>query len=124
MTVTAMVKKAMTLLGYLDGVGDPAEETVLTEKGVAAVNQICADLFYRGRTDELKPLRAADEIPLSGRLQQDVMPWGVAMLLAGSENDADSQAIFASLYNKKRVAVRWEDRVLDRLPKGETECIG
>ena len=34
----------------------------------------------------------------------DVMPYGVAMLLALSEGDGDNQLLYAGLYNRKRAA--------------------
>ena len=57
-----------------------------------------------------------DVIPLPDRLTADVMPYGVAMLLAQGEGDADNQATFARIYNQKRAALTHSDTRVNRLP--------
>ena len=57
-----------------------------------------------------------DPIPLPDRLTADVMPYGVAMLLAQGEGDADNQATFARIYNQKRAALTHTDTRINRLP--------
>lgn len=57
-----------------------------------------------------------DPIPLPDRLTADVMPYGVAMLLAQGEGDADNQATFARIYNQKRAALTHSDTRVNRLP--------
>ena len=57
-----------------------------------------------------------DPIPLPERLTADVMPYGVAMLLAQGEGDADNQATFARIYSQKRAALTHTDTRIDRLP--------
>jgi hypothetical protein len=47
------------------------------------------------------------------------MPYGVAMLLAQSENDGDSQVLFQSIYNQKRMSATTFGKVKDVLPRGE-----
>jgi len=43
---------------------------------------------------------------LSMEAVRDIMPYGVAMLMAQSEGDGDNQALFADLYNRKRSSAR------------------
>ena len=57
-----------------------------------------------------------DPVPLPERLTADVMPYGVAMLLAQGEGDADNQATFARIYNQKRAALTHTDTRVNRLP--------
>ena len=57
-----------------------------------------------------------DPIPLPERLTADVMPYGVAMLLAQGEGDADNQATFARIYNQKRAALTHTETRVNRLP--------
>lgn len=124
MTVKEMILKALTMLGYLDHLGNLAGEAERLERGKLAVNQIHADLCYRtqgiasGQPAAAPALELGDAIPLPARLLQDVMPWGVAMLLAEGECDADNHARFAAIYNQKRVATAHTGRVCDALPRG------
>ena len=77
--------------GYL--VGD-----TLTKGGVL--------LFAKDPSAAFAPIaRLEDELPLARWDAENVMPYGVAMLLAQSEGDADGQALFAAIYNRKRAAV-------------------
>lgn len=120
MTVREMLSEAMELLGYLDVLGTPAGQAGQLEQGVAAVNRIAADLAFRAEGARFRPLTLDDPIPLPDRLLRDVMPWGVAMLLAQGEGDAEGQALCAALYNRKRICVAPQaGRVADVLPKGE-----
>lgn len=50
---------------------------------------------------------------------RDILPYGVAMLLAAAHGDGDNQQLFASLYDQKRVSVRsGYERRTDTLPRG------
>ena len=72
---------------------------------MAAVNQIYGDLWFTGRKEPFLPLTSLREtLSLSARQLHDVMPYGVAMLLALSEGDGDNQLLYAGLYNRKRAA--------------------
>ena len=105
MTVKEMYQKALTLLGYV-GSDSISGETEFARKGVAVINQIYSDLHYAISREDFIPVNSfTDKINLSARILNDVMPYGVAMLLAQSEGDGDNQMVFAALYNKKRVGV-------------------
>lgn len=139
MTVKDMILKALTMLGYLDHLGRLAGEAERLERGKLAVNQIYSDLVWRTKelacpnggaapgdtgaadssgADCPAELGLSDAIPLPARLLSDVMPYGVAMLLAEGESDADNQSRFAAIYNQKRVATAHSGSVADALPRG------
>lgn len=104
-----VLERALMLLGYTNSYGeiDGVKEAELFKRGGAAVTQIYNDLR---RIDALGQASVdlptmADAILLSPETVDDVMPYGVAMLLAQNEGDGDSQTLFAGLYNQKRSSV-------------------
>ena len=100
-------ERALRLLNYTDAYGQPDGELYasLFKRGKAAVNQIYADLWHVARVDDFVPLTSMEQaIQLPSKQLQDVMPYGVAMLLALSEGDGDNQQLYADIYNRKRVA--------------------
>ncbi len=101
-----VLEQALRLLNYTDSYEalDGEQDTDLYKRGLAAVNQIYCDLWYTGKTEPFFPLNSLGEpVLLSARQVQDVMPFGVAMLLAMSEGDGDNQQLYATLYNRKRM---------------------
>ncbi len=102
-----VLEQALRLLNYTDSYGqlDGEQHTELFKRGLSAVNQIYCDLWYTGKSEPFFPLTSLREpLLLSSRQVQDVMPFGVAMLLAMSEGDGDNQQLYATLYNRKRMA--------------------
>ena len=102
-----VLEQALRLLNYTDIYGqlDGQQHTELYKRGLAAVNQIYGDLWFTGRKEPFLPLTSLREtLSLSARQLHDVMPYGVAMLLALSEGDGDNQLLYAGLYNRKRAA--------------------
>ncbi len=119
MTVNEIYLKALTLLGYAGANGEISGEHELKRQGIVAVNQVYAELFFALGRENFKCVNASsDEIDLPERILQDIMPYGVAMFIAQSENDGDSQLLFAHIYNKKRTLVRKKRNVEDVLPRG------
>ena len=109
-----ILRQALLLLNYVDLCEklDDETQTAVVTRGLAAVNQIYGDLWYTGREDPFLPLLSLDEpVLLHDRQAKDVMPFGVAMLLAMSEGDGDQQQVYAAVYNRKRAAA---PRVLRR----------
>ena len=101
------LEQALRLLNYTDIYGqlDGQQHSELYKRGLAAVNQIYGDLWYTGRSAPFFPLSTLREpLSLTTRELHDVMPYGVAMLLALSEGDGDNQLLYAGLYNRKRAA--------------------
>lgn len=102
-----VLEQALRLLNYTDIYGqlDGQQHMELYKRGLAAVNQIYSDLWFTGKSSPFLPLCSLKEpLLLPARQIQDVMPYGVAMLLALSEGDGDNQQLYADLYNRKRAA--------------------
>ena len=136
MTGRQVLDRAMGLLGYqtIAALSGPSE---LLQRSLMIVNQIYSDLYYAENRSagDGQGLRAKkeredadgqafaplidllDELRLSDRAANDVMPYGVAMLMAQSESDGDSQQLYASLYNRKRLSLSYADRRQDRVPR-------
>lgn len=102
-----VLEQALRLLNYTDIYGqvDGQQHMELYKRGLAAVNQIYCDLWHTGNDKPFLPLFSLKEpILLPARQLADVMPYGVAMLLALSEGDGDNQQLYAAIYNRKRIA--------------------
>lgn len=117
MSGSEMINKALVLLGYTDSTGEISGEQRFRSRALTVLNNIYADLFYIKHTDGFIPLsKITDNIELSERELNDVMPYGVAALLAQSESDGDQQQIFILLYNSKRAALTKSEAVGDVIP--------
>lgn len=118
-------ERALRLLNYTDQNGRPdgLQYAELFKRALPLVNQIYADLWFSQQQGGFCELGHLDEqLHLSARLVQDVMPYGVAMLLAQTESDGDSQQLFAGLYNQKRAALCGTAHRLDVLPASGAGC--
>ncbi len=115
-------RQAMRLLGYTDTLGDldSGQNTEQYKRGLTVINQLVCDLSLAESGTMAPPLSSLrQELPLSERTVRDVLPYGVAMLLAAAESDGDNQQLFAALYDQKRVSVRQTyERRTDTLPRG------
>ncbi len=112
-----VLEQALRLLNYTDVYSEPDGE--LYQRGLSAVNQIYCDLWYTGNTKPFFALTTLqDPVLLPTRQLQDVMPFGVAMLLAMSEGDGDNQQLYATLYNRKRMGAVGRRRRRDVLFAG------
>lgn len=111
--------RALQLLNYTDQNGrlDSTMYTDIAARALAVVNQIYGDLWYAVRDRGFLPLATiTDELTLPEQVINDVMPYGVAMLLAQSIGDADNQSMMADLYNRKRAALTHIRRRRDVIP--------
>lgn len=121
-TAKEVFERALRLLGYTDSLGeiDGAQDAEMYKRGMTAVQQIyadCAGIEHPGGADFLQDMNAP--LNLSAKTVNDVMPYGVAMLIAQNDGNGDSQALFATLYNQKRMAVpRPASRIRDAFPRG------
>ena len=123
-TAKDVLERALQLCGYVnrEGVPDRLRDADIYKRGLAMVNQIFSDMFFAETPNgAFHPLRGMDEeIPLSARCVNDIMPYGVAMLLAAAEGDAANQRVFSLAYNQKRAGgVKTGQRIADKLPTGE-----
>mgnify|MGYP001372027051 CR=1 FL=1 len=118
-----VIERALFLLGYTNASGgfDNIRDAAPLKRGVAAVIQSYEDLKRIDRMgDSLAILNSMnEEIRLSPETVSDVMPYGVAMLIAQNEGDWDSQALFSSIYSRKRLSVPGKKmKIADVLPRG------
>ncbi len=113
MTANQIVNIAADLLGYSrNDIYKPEINRVIN-----AVNAIYSDLFYIKHESGFKRINGLqDEIELEERILNDIMPYGVAMLLAESQGDGDNQQLFAYKYNKKRSSISQKATIIDTLP--------
>lgn len=121
MTGNDVLKQAYVLLNYTDNNGDihAGNNANLSKRALPIINQIYADL-WEARTQGVTfcALTSLHEsLDLNHHTAFNIMPYGVAMLLAQSDGDADNQTLFASLYNQRRPsAVTKSERIVDSLP--------
>ena len=118
MTGQDIFKQALALLhdaGASDG-GDPGGAAVY-RRALPYLNQLAAEWWYRDTSDAYTPLLSLSEpVPLPDRVCRVALPYGLAMLLAGAEGDADRQAVFAAGYDARR-AVAAGGTITDGLPR-------
>ena len=113
-------ERALRLLNYTDGNGrlDGRQYAEMFKRGLPLVNQIYAELWFCEHTEPFCELAALDgALRLSDRCVHDVVPYGVAMLLAQSESDGDGQRLFAALYDQKRAGLTAVTARADMLPR-------
>lgn len=108
MTADKIVERAALMLG-LKGV----EEERIQPHFLTAVNRIYAELhFLEGDGDFQEISQLSQPVNISKRLFFDVMPYGVAALLASAMGDTANQNYFAQIYNLKRKRAQgdsWQD---------------
>lgn len=120
MTGADVFKRALCLLNYTDenGEPDPVSAAELYKRGLALTDQIAADLC-RVEGGTYAPLRSPDQpLPLSDRAARQVLPYGVAMLLAAGRGDEDNRQLFAALYAQSRLTLTRREHRTDILPRG------
>jgi hypothetical protein len=104
-----VLTRALQLLGYVDSLGnvDSLQDAELMKRGTTAVMQIYNDIqrVEKPSAFDTEPFNMADEIKLSAISVNDVMPYGVAMLIADIDNNGVAQAKFADIYNQKRKSI-------------------
>lgn len=104
-----VLTRALQLLGYTDSIGGSSslQDAELTKRGTTAVLQMYNDLqrIEHPTTFDAEPFSMGIDLKLSPVSVNDVMPYGVAMLIAQGDGNGDSQSMFAELYNQKRSSV-------------------
>lgn len=119
MTGLDVIQRALLLLNYTDesGRADSRISGAVSARGLSIVNQLLADAHAEAPDTPFTPLQAITEaLPCSDRVAVDVLPYGVAMLLAQGEGDGDNQSTFAALYNQKRAAFTHTETRENKLP--------
>lgn len=122
MTGTDILRQAYTLLNYTDANGNvnAANNANLSKRALPIINQIYADLWQpRMAGAKFEVLSTMNQpLDLDDYTAINIMPYGVAMMLAQSDGDVDNQSVYASLYNQRRAgAVTTTDRIIDKLPR-------
>lgn len=119
MTGNDVLHTALTLMGYTDAAGDVDGEVARTASrhGLVVLRQIYAELAYAIGETPVELVSLSEDIPLPRRLLTEVMPYGVATLLAICEGDNNNEAMFAILYNRKRGLMTLTEKRTDVLPR-------
>ncbi len=114
-----ILQRALTLMGYTDQNGEIDSEAARSANrhGLAAVRQIYSELSYASGKAPAAVTAMSMPLPLSQRLLEEVMPYGVAMLLAIAEGDTNTEAAFALIYNRKRGLLTQTEQRIDALPR-------
>lgn len=117
MTAREILNNALKLLGYNEADGNSELPQRISNRAVAVVNVIYAELWRAEGNTDFKPIKTlADEINLTERVSSEIMPCGVAMMIAGSESDGDNQSFWAEIYNRKRTTMSHISERTDALP--------
>ena len=121
MTGNDVFRQALVLLNYTNNHGavDALNNAEIHKRSLPIVNQIYADLWGIQTKDAFLPLKSlAEEILLSKYTSMNIMPYGVAMLIAQTDGDSDNQTLYATIYNQRRSAAACvSDRIIDRMPR-------
>ncbi|MBQ3133700.1 MAG: hypothetical protein IJC17_05465 [Clostridia bacterium] len=118
MTGNELLRTVLMLMGYTDASGEPDSEAArsVARNGLTAIRQIYAELAYAIDETPQAIVTLSEPIALPRRLLDEVMPYGVAMLLAIGEGDANAEAAFSLIYNRKRTLLTHGDQRSDVLP--------
>ena len=91
MTAQKLIEKASLMLGF-----SGENEQRIQENALAVVNAVYAELYFLENDNGFKEIeKFSDEIKLSERVLNDVMPYGVASLLAFSLGDTGRSTLTA-----------------------------
>ena len=113
-------EQALMMLNYTDSTGriNGQKNKAIYARALSLLNQICCDLYYVEGGRGWQPLASMDDaVPLSDRAAADVLPYGLAMLIAQSESDMDNQTLYSALFNQKRLSLTSSRKRVDTLPR-------
>ena len=121
MTGNEILKQAYILLNYTDNNGNiqAANNANMSKRSLSLINQIYADSWESREVGAtFVPLHALHEtLDLNDYTLFNIMPYGVAMLIAQSDGDTDNQTLYATLYNQRRPSAFTQSaKIADRLP--------
>lgn len=123
MTGQEILEQALQLLHYTDADGQPESrfQADTSRMGLAAVNQVYADLWFMERMEAFEPLSGLEEtVQMSSQRLYEAMPLGVAMWIAQADGDSARQGAMADAYNQKRAqCAAPARRRADVIPWGE-----
>lgn len=108
MRADKIVERAALMLG-LKGL----EDERIQAHALTALNRIYAEMhFLESEGEFLEISELSQPVNISQRLFYDVMPYGVASLLASAMGDTANQNYFGEIYNLKRKRAKgasWQD---------------
>ena len=120
MRAEQIITNAINKLGYTDDAGNTPSR--LQGIALSALNSIYSDLYYLQNTEGYKPIGSANEdVLVSEQIANDVMPYGIASMIAQSVGDTNNQQYFTMLYNQKRKKATRQIEITDSLPTVEGE---
>lgn len=118
MTARQIVNNALKLLGYTDANGNSELPQRILNKAVPLINVIYSELARIESVLDFEPIKTLnDKIKLTERVLSEIMPAGVAMLIAASEEDGVSEALWAEIYNRKKVTLSRFEEKQDSIPR-------
>ncbi len=116
MTAMEMIRKAILLLGYNDDKGNTSDAR-FQQTAKTALNSVYAEIFYANHNEGFEEIKTlSDLIVLPERVLNNIMPYGVASYIAEALGDADKQAYFGSMYNRKLVQLSHFEDIKDEIP--------
>lgn len=121
MTGQEIFRQALLLLNYTNAHGavDAQNNAELHRRALPIVNQIYADLWAVRHEGDFVPLASLSEpVLLEANTVMNGMIYGVAMLVAQTDGDAENQTLYAALYNQRRsAACTHTSRIQNRMPR-------
>ncbi len=109
MTAGQIFNRALSLLGYVNG----SHNDGIKSRAIAAINAAYVDVC-RAKMCEFEPIKVlSDKLTIDESTATDVLVYGAAMFIAQSEGDAENQAVFCDLYNRKRASLSTSDVIKD-----------
>ncbi len=109
MTAGQILNRALLLLGYRTD----SHNDGIRGRAIPIINAAYVDICRALMTDFEPIKQLSDRVGIDEKIAQDVMVYGVAMFIAQSEGDAENQAVFCELYNRKRGTLALSDSIKD-----------
>lgn len=111
MTAQSIIEKSAKMLGY-----SGADDARLHSVSLNALNRIYAELFFLENNENFREIKdLSQKINLKERILFDVMPYGVASVIATALGDSENANYFAQVYNLKRKKCG-NSSVIDTIP--------
>ncbi len=120
MTGEQVFERALILLNYTDPNGEVSrrQNAELYKRAVPVLNQVLLDVQHIIGTTFMQIENIDEVLPVTDDVAMRVMPYGVAMHIAQSENDGDNQQLMATMYDRLRGSVpHGSNKIIDALPR-------
>jgi len=118
MTAREILDKTLKIMGITDNEGNPVISKRVKQKAISLINLVYADLHTVAGSGDFVPVESlSDNINLPLKVLLETFIYGLAMNIAFSESDSDSQQYFSILYNKKRASINRKSNIVDDIPR-------